>query len=224
MAVVRALLAIIAIVVATAGTAVAADDPVLAPPDARLPPALHAVRADLRRIVAARDLKALRAHIRDDTTLSFGGDAGPQGLDALWTRDPVATGVLWRELETLVALPGVASREDGRNRYCAPYVYCMPYQADIDVVDVVVVLGRDVALRAQPDTRSRVLARVSHAVLTRVDDGRAPPATGWVHVRLASGQQGFIAARMLRGPIDYRFSIVEDGDGQWYFQYFVAGD
>lgn len=61
-------------------------------------------------------------------------------------------------------------------------------------------------------------------MLTRVDDGRAPPATGWVHVRLASGQQGFIAARMLRSPIDHRFSIVEDGDGQWYFQYFVAGD
>lgn len=65
------------------GTAVASDDPVLVPPAATLPPALQAIRADLQRIVSARDLRSLRAHVRDDTTLSFGGDTGPSGFDTL---------------------------------------------------------------------------------------------------------------------------------------------
>lgn len=218
---VRALLAIIVLV--TAGTAAASDDPVLAPPEGALPPPLQAARADLQRIVSVRDLAGLRAHIREDTTLSFGGDTGPQGFDTLWANDPATTQALWRELDAILALPGVASREAGRDLWCAPYVFCLPSPADIDVFDAQVVLGRDVALHAQPDERSRVLARLDHAVVTRVDDG-AVEATSWIRVRLASGKLGFIAARLLRSPIGYRFSIVDEGKGSWSFQYFLADD
>ena len=218
---VRALLAIVVLMMA--GTAAAGDDPVLAPPEETLPPALQAVRADLQRIMSARDLAAVRAHIREDTTLSFGGDTGPQGFDALWAHDPAATQALWRELDAILALPGVASREDGRDLWCAPYVFCLPSPAEIDVFDAQVVLGRDVALHARPDGHSRVLARLDHAVVTRVDDGTVEAAP-WIRVRLASGQLGFIAAHRLRSPIDYRFSIVDEGKGAWSFQYFVAGD
>jgi hypothetical protein len=217
----RAVLAIVLLM--AAGTAASSDDPVLAPPDGALPPALRAVRADLQRIVSARDLAALRAHIREDTTLSFGGDTGPQGFDALWAHNPAATQALWRELEAILALPGVASREEGRDLWCAPYVFCLPSPAEIDVFDAQVVLGRDVALHAQPDERARVLTRLDHAVVTRIDDETAMAAS-WMRVRLASGQAGFIAAHRLRSPIDYRFSIVGEGKGTWSFQYFVAGD
>ena len=205
-----------------AGAAAAGNDPVLAPPAETLPPTLQAIRADLQRIVAARDLRALRAHVREDTTLSFGGDTGPTGFDALWASDPDATQRLWQELDAILALPGVAQEEEGRDAYCAPYVFCLPHTADIDVFAAQVVLGRDVALRAQPDGRSAVLARISHAVVTRIDDGTEP--VDWMHVRLASGQEGFIATHLLRSPIDYRFSIVDEGAGRWRFQYFVAGD
>jgi hypothetical protein len=206
-----------------AGKAAASDDPVLAPPAETLPPALQAVRADLQRIVAARDLQALRAHLREDTTLSFGGDTGPSGFDELWARDPVSAQSLWRELDAILALPGVAREEDGRDVYCSPYVFCLPYPDGIDVFDAQVVLGRDVALRAAPDGQSRVLARVGHVVVTRIDDGAAP-AGDWMRVRLASGQEGFIATYLLRSPIDYRLSIIDEGAGRWRFQYFVAGD
>lgn len=204
------------------GTAVATDNPVLVPPAETLPPALQAIRADLQRIVSARDLRALRAHVRDDTTLSFGGDTGPGGFDALWASDPDATQRLWQELEAILALPGVAQEEEGRDAYCAPYVFCLPHAADIDVFDAQVVLGRDVALREQPDGQSPVLARISHAVVTRVDDGAEPG--DWMRVRLASGREGFIATHLVRSPIDYRFSIIDEGAGRWKFQYFVAGD
>jgi hypothetical protein len=210
-------------VLMAAGTVAAGNDPVLAPPTAALPPATQAMRDDLQRIVAARDLKALRAHVREDTTLSFGGDTGPEGFDAVWLSDPATTRELWRVLDALLALPGVAQQEDGKDLYCAPYVFCLPYPADIDVFDAQVVLGRDVALRAQPDKQSSIVTRVSHAVLTRVDDP-ADSATGWVRVRRASGQEGYIATPLLRSPIDYRLSLVREDDGGWGIQYFVAGD
>ena len=207
-----------------AGSAAAADDPVLAPPTQALPPAARAMRDDLRRIVAARDLQGLRAHVREDTTLSFGGDAGPQGFDAVWTSDAAAIRELWRVLDALLALPGVAQQEDGKTTYCAPYVFCLPYPADIDVFDAQVVLGRDVALRARPDPQAPVVARVGQVVLTAIDDATGASTPGWVHVRLASGQQGYIAGALLRSPIDYRISLIDEGDGRWSIQYFVAGD
>lgn len=99
---------------------------------------------------------------------------------------------------------------------------CLPYAGDIDVFEAQVVLGRDVALRAKPDGQSPVLTRISHAVVTRVDDGAEP--TDWMRVRLASGQEGFVATHLMRSPIDYRFSIIDEGAGRWKFRYFVAGD
>lgn len=202
-----------------------ARDPVLAPPSQALPPSVQAMRDDLQRIVTARDVQALRAHVRDATTLSFGGDAGPQGFDALWLRDADATRELWRILEEVLALPGVARQEDGEAVYCAPYVYCLPYAGDPDVFEAQVVLGRDVAVRAKPDLAAPVVTRVSHAVLTRVDDAvDGAGDSAWTRVRLASGQAGYIATRLLRSPIDYRISLVREGARGWAFQYFVAGD
>ncbi|MFT3669442.1 MAG: hypothetical protein QM795_12900 [Pseudoxanthomonas sp.] len=181
------------------------------------------MRDDLRRIVEARDLQALRAHVRANTTLSFGGDSGLQGFDAVWVRDAATTRELWLTLDTLLALPGIAQREEGKDIYCAPYVFCLPSPADIDVFDALVVLGGDVAARAQPHLQAPVLSRVSHVVLTRINDP-APPPQGWTHVRLASGQQGYIATHLLRSPVDYRISLVSEGPSGWSVQYFVVGD
>ena len=202
-----------------------ARDPVLAPPRQALPPSVQAMRDDLQRIVAARDAQALRARVRDATTLSFGGDTGPEGFDALWLRDADATRELWRVLEEILALPGVARRGDGEVVYCAPYVYCLPYPGDLDVFEAQVVLGRDVAVRARPDLAAPVVTRVSHAVLTRVDDAvDSANDPAWMRVRLASGQEGYIATRLLRSPIDYRIALVRESAHGWAFQYFVAGD
>lgn len=208
-----------------AGHALASDDPVLAPPTVPLPPALDAIRVDLQRIVSTRNLAGLRAHVRADTTLSFGGDAGPQGFDDVWAHDADATRRLWQTLEAILALPGVATQEDGVEAYCAPYVFCLPYEGDIDVFDAQVVLGSHVAIRTQADAQAPVIARVSHVVLTGIEgDDDAGAATGWMRVRLASGQEGYIAAHLVRSPIDHRFSIIRDGKADWAFQYFVAGD
>ena len=203
-----------------AASAAAGNDPVLAPPTGTLPPAAKAMRDDLQRIVAARDLQALRAHVRDATTLSFGGDAGPQGFDAVWAHDADATRDLWRVLDALLALPGVSRPEEGGDQYCAPYVSCLPYPEDIDVFEALVVLGRDVAVRERPESHAPVVTRVSHVVVTRMED----PATDWTRVRLASGKEGYIATSLLRSPIDYRVSLVREGERGWAFQYFVAGD
>lgn len=203
-----------------AASAAAASDPVLAPPADTLPPAAQAMRDDLQRIVAARDAQALRAHVRDATTLSFGGDTGPEGFDALWLRDADATRELWRVLEEILALPGVARQGDDKDVYCAPYVYCLPYPAGVDVFEAEVVLGRDVSVRTRPDLKAPVVTRVSHVVVTRIED----PATDWTRVRLASGREGYIATPLLRSPIDYRVSLVREGERGWAFEYFVAGD
>lgn len=215
---------LLAIALMAAGNAAAGNDPVLAPPTDTLPPVAQAMRDDLQRIAAARDLEGLRAHVREDTTLSFGGDSGPEGFDAVWASDAAATRELWHVLDALLALAGVAKQEEGRDVYCAPYVFCLPYPTDIDVFDAQVVLGRDVAVRARPDPEARVVMRVSHTVLTALDDAPGAPTPGWVHVRLASGQQGYIAGALLRSPIDYRLALVHDGEDRWHIQYFVAGD
>jgi hypothetical protein len=69
--------AIIACSLAADAIAGTPADPVMRPAAEHLPPALLRARAELRDIVAQRDMDALLARIRVETKLDFGGSEGP---------------------------------------------------------------------------------------------------------------------------------------------------
>lgn len=223
-----ALVVAMAMALSTPLSRAAGTDPVLAPPSEALPPLLGQARRELADIVARHDLDALLAHVGPDTKLSFGGDHGAEDFRRIWDSGMHDQQDLWRELDAILALPGVVQGTRDAPQYCAPYVFCLPTPGGIDPYEALVVTGTRVAIRDRPSRDGQVLTRVSHAVLQRApddprDDGTTPPE--WTRVRQASGTTGFIASPWVRSPIDYRLMMsVEAGSGRWMLDYFIAGD
>ncbi|HSD17652.1 MAG TPA: SH3 domain-containing protein [Thermomonas sp.] len=218
--------AILACCLASNAIAGTPADPVMRPPEERLPPALLRAKAELRGIVARRDMAALLARVRAETKLDFGGSAGPEGFEAVWNSDAASRQRLWSTLDGILALPGVARGSDHASEYCAPYVYCMDLPDEIDPFEALVVIGTDVAIRDRPSSSGAVLRRVDHLVLTRVGDDPASEASvDWARIRLADGTAGYISTRWVRSPIDFRLTLrADDGSDTWWLGYLIAGD
>lgn len=175
---------------------------------------------ELADIVARRDLAALKRHLQDDAKISFGGDAGPSGLDMVWEPTRPDT-QLWRTLREILALGGTQSKRETAWEWCAPYPAC----ADVVVApgltgyDYVVVTGSAVAVRNAPSADAALLGRVSHDVLELADTNEAE----WWQVKW-HGTTGYVQRDLARSPIDYRITLSITRQGGWSILYFVGGD
>jgi len=223
----RIALAILACCLATNALAGTPADPVMRPPVEHLPPTLQRAKAELRSIIARRDMQALHARVRAETKLDFGGSEGPGGFKAVWDTDAESRQRLWSTLESILALPGVARGfDDDGSEYCTPYVFCTNLPGDVDPFEALVVLGAGVAIRDQPSLSGAVLTRVDHVVLSRAgDDAGGDQSPDWTRVRLADGTAGYISTRWVRSPIDFRLTLrMEDGSDTWWLGFLLAGD
>jgi hypothetical protein len=121
-------------------------------------------------------------------------------------------GEIWDELRAVLALGGV---------FETPQLFVAPfsYQCGEPGEDVVVV-GRDVRVRSQPQLTAPVLSLVSFAILRRSDDRWAP---NWEAVQLPDGRHGFIAAQFVRSPIGYRAYFAKV-NAVWKLVAFIGGD
>jgi hypothetical protein len=175
---------------------------------------------ELGAIVARRDLAAFKRRLRPDTTISFGGDVGPEGLDMVWEPQRADT-TLWVELDEILRLGGVQQAgEEGVPHWCAPWPACVDVNItpELSAYDHVVVTGTGVAVRAAPDAGAPLLARVGHVSLPLAEAGQGT----WWAVRWQGGT-GYVRSDLARSPIDLRITLQVDGE-DWRILYFVAGD
>jgi hypothetical protein len=171
-------------------------------------------RLALAQAVLQRDAGKVADMASEDVQLGFGGDDGRDrfrnGLD-----NAGSTGFV--ELERVLAL-GCAVSEDGT--LTMPWAFAQDI-GDLDVFDVVQVLGSDVPLYTTARRKSPERGRLSWEYVT--------PVSGFddrmrlVEVVTTDGKRGFVARDRLRSPIDYRL-IAERQGNAWRITAFVAGD
>ena len=176
-------------------------------------PSFVEFRASLQRTIARRDVNALLAVVADDVHASLGGHVGKADFVELWDlQRPDRSGV-WKELSTALSL-GCALRDGLAS---APSLEQQLGERDAFETR----LARPGAvLRARPDAKSRLIARLHWHVLTlrgEWDGGR------WVQVRLDDGRSGYVEERLMRSPLDYRAWFRTRG-GKWVIEGFLAGD
>lgn len=175
-------------------------------------PRLLAFRRELLAAVARRDTDAILRVADPDVQLDFDSSRGIESLRQQINSDQ---GDVWQECGRALTLGG--RFQDGA--FIAPYVSsawsdtCEPWCSAI--------IGRAVLLRERPHTNARILARLDYDVVEPVIEG--PRVTGWERVRLANGTVGFVSARFVRSPNDYRAWFVS-ADGRWRLKAFMAGD
>jgi hypothetical protein len=180
-------------------------------------PDFFTFRARLQAAVARHDVAAVLAVVASGATVSFGGgDGGPAEFREYWRLDSPDSG-LWDELATVLALGGDFG-EDGA--FEAPYV-SSEWPDGIDGFEHVAIVGSGVRVRAAAGADAETIATLGFEIVAAGSDDA--PDDAWRAVVLADGRAGFVDARYVRSPIDYRARFAKVG-GAWKLVSFVAGD
>lgn len=150
---------------------------------------------------------------------SFGDGPGIQGFRKAWKLDEAGS-VGWNSLrDTLLSTLALGGSFD-KGEFCAPYVFSR-WPADLDSFEHAAVLGRQVAVRSGPSATAPILTRLTHDIVKIPPPGKGDAA--WVKIITPGGRRGYVAARDLRGPTDYR-ACFKRVKGNWRMTVFVAGD
>ena len=179
-------------------------------------PDFFTFRAQLQAAIARRDRAAVVAVLHKDVKLSFGGDAGVAGFNRLW-KPSARESRLWETLATVLALGGTFSADGS---FTAPYVFTK-WPQDVDAFSHRAAIGSGIRVRAGASATATVVGALDFSIVETIDP--QPADERWVQVKTSSGSPGFVDARHLRSPIDYRANFVKI-DGRWQMTMFLAGD
>ena len=125
---------------------------------------------NLRTLVRARDADAVAAHADPDIKLSFGGAYGRESFHQSLSENPTFGGAsYWQELQQVLDLGGVFDAPDA---FCTPYIFCLPIPdcATCDPYETLVAVEANAPIHAAPDAGSKIVATVSYAVVTMIDN------------------------------------------------------
>lgn len=179
-------------------------------------PDFFSFRAQLQAAVARRDVDHVLGVLSKDVKLSFGGDAGIEDFKRIW-QPSAPDSRLWEVLASTLALGG-SFAADGA--FTAPYVFTR-WPQDRDAFSHMAAVGSGIRVRSAPAASAAPVAALDFTIVELAEPPQADPR--WVQIKLGADRTGFVDARFLRSPIDYRitFSKIE---GRWQVVLFLAGD
>ena len=174
-----------------------------------------AFHSNLKQAVAKRDQAAFMKLVAPDVLVNFGGDKGHATFVKQWEIGS-ANSELWRQFDAILPL-GCARVESAR--VIPSLAGQFDSDQDDDVFELSVVVGPGAKLRKALAKDSPAIASLSWDVVRPLsNEGETQ-----TKVRLKDGREGWLWAKEVRSPIDYRATI-EKRKGKWMITAFVAGD
>lgn len=181
-----------------------------------------AFRRQLLGLLKRRDVRALLPLLCSDVKSSFGGDDTVADFISYWQLDgqlgKPEDSRLWSVLTEVLSLGGRLRPPDA---FDAPFVSA-DWPHEVDPFTHVLALGAAVPLQHAPSHRAATVARLDHEIVEVLDSLDQGPER-WHKVRAHAGLTGYLDARQVRSPIDYRAHFIEQ-QGQWRLQSLLAGD
>jgi hypothetical protein len=189
-------------------------------------PSLRAARERLLQAVKQRDaafvIDMLAPGFRLQGVTDYATEGLARGLRS--TERELGAGIThayWRGLQGALTLGGAFSTtrgaQDGRDEFCAPYVYAA-YPPSLPAAlqgegNPWVVLGEDVPLLVEPRYDALVVARLSYDLVKVTNaEVRGELASSWTPVELADRRQGYVPSELVRDPDDYHVCLAAVGD------------
>jgi hypothetical protein len=192
--------------------------------EAKKDASFYAFRALLIEAAKRRDAKHVLSIVAPDIKNSFGEDGGIEEFKKEWKLES-AESPFWDEFLPVITNGGQFV-EAGKNKlFFAPYSFTS-FPEDLDAFTYGVIFGQNVNLRAAPDLKAEVRGQLSYNVveiLNPAEDEENPEKASWHEVKTLGGKRGFVSARYVRRPVDYRAGFQKIG-GKWKMTVFIAGD
>lgn len=181
--------------------------------------------AAARRRDARYILSIVDANIRN----TFGDSNGSAEFKKMWKLES-AQSEFWDEFITVLEHGGAFFKRPGapKNRiFQAPYTFT-EFPEDLDAIEHQCIFGNNVNLRSKPDPSAPVVATLSYNIVkvdfeNSVKDENKEDKYLWLKVETLGGKKGFVSAKYVRSPVDYR-AVFEKRNGRWKLVVFVAGD
>lgn len=192
--------------------------------------------AQLKKAVRDRDAQFIRSIVTDQTKFSFGEHRSINYLNPENPNSP-----FWSHLEKALALgctqetmffscPTTFRQFDDAIENAPDTQKDVPYESSI------IVVGKDVNVRSQPDTNSTAIAALTNEIV-RFDSDTFQNASeqartttfdvnnlqGWTPVILPNNKRGFVSNQYAYSPLGYRALFAKE-NGKWMMQAFVTGD
>ena len=221
-----AFLLFLAILLASITVSAQKERQVLPVDEGKMNASFKSFREKLIQAVEKRDVKYVVGILDPAIVNSFGGNGGIKEFKKVWKIDS-PTSELWNEL--LIVLKGGGSffKKENNNLFCAPYSF-KQFPEDLDAFEYQLIFDNNVNLRARPDLKAGTVAQLSYNVVkvdyeNSVADKNKVGEYLWLKVETLGGKKGFVSAKFVRGPVDYR-ACFEKKNGKWKMITFVAGD
>ena len=178
-------------------------------------PEFFVFRARLQRAVATHDTAAVMRVVSPKIRNSLGGNGGREEFREKWGIAEPDKSRLWTVLGFVLGLGG---QFDSDTAFYAPYSF---RGTPIDGFEALIVLGRNVMVRARPDAGSAAIDTVSFEPVTKWREKSSTDE--WGPVRTSKQRTGWVLQEYLRSPIDYRAGFVRR-QGHWWLRWLLAGD
>lgn len=194
---------------------------------------LSAFEVSLRSIIEENDSTSFFNLLDEDILNGFGGSGGVGEFKQYWNL-PEGSEKLWVTLTKLLDLGGTINKDPDTGKIVGatwPYTFTR-FPDDLDAYNYRVITGSGVALREQPSIDSEIIVRLSYEVLEfdyeLTYENEVYPFEGefesveWIALKYKD-QIGYMSARYVRSPIDYRMSVFKTDMG-WRITMLIAGD
>lgn len=153
---------------------------------------------------------------------SFGDDNGIENFKSKWNLNS-ETSEIWPLLSQLISMGASFSKQENRNSFIFPSIFTMDIPVDtLDVYGTSVVIAKNVNVREKPSKNSKIIAKLSHEVVTF--DYASQQAKDWTYVSTIDKKiKGYVNNEFLWILVDYRMCFVKK-DGEWKMTFLLAGD
>jgi len=181
-----------------------------------------AFKTQLLKAVKEKDHNFLLNSIDSQIHYSFGDDAGKKKFIKYFELDSKPKdSEVWKILDETLKLGFYLNRE---GQFVSPYLF-ENFPEDLDPTMYSAVSGSNVNVREEPNTKSKVVDKLSHNVVG-MDYSVETIKSGecnWQKVCLPNGTSGFVCDKYLRSPLEYRI-FFEKKKQKWMITIFIAGD
>jgi hypothetical protein len=176
-----------------------------------------------------RDVKYILSIVDANIKNTFGDSNGIEEFKKMWKINSPQS-EFWDEFITVLEHGGAFWKRNGAPKnqiFHAPYTFTQ-FPEDLDSIEHQCVFGNNVNLRSKPDASAPVVASLSYDIVkvdfeNSVKDETDEDKYSWLKVETLGGKKGFVNAKYVRSPVDYR-AIFEKRNGRWKLVTFVAGD
>jgi len=198
-------------------------------------PSLMAFTESLKAAVQGRDVAFIEGVLDPEVISGFDGEGSPALFMETWEVADTAS-FFWPMMAKVLALGGtrIPEEENVRYRFVFPYTYAIELDEEDDYLNMGVITGSKVNVRAEPGKSGKVLGQLTYQIVRfQVDDtgyrltsgGKGEEDPDWYRVATRDGKlAGWVYATYVADLVGPRLFLYQDGKGDWKISCFVVGD